>query len=397
MEKEIVLYQEKKDCCACGACMNACPKGAIQMQEDSCGFWYPVINQEKCIKCGLCKKVCTFQNYEESNTPIETFAAISANRTQARKSASGGVFAAIAAKCIKDGGVVFGAAFDEDWRVKHISVQILDELTRLQGSKYVHSWIGDSYRQAERMLKEGQKVVFSGTPCQIAGLKGYLGKEYENLLTVDLICHGVPSQKMFLDYLRTLGSEEKKIEKFTFRDKDIGWGINGSAQVSGKRVTIWQSASSYLYYFIRGWLYRENCYHCKYACKNRPADITCGDFWGIEHEHPEYLGKQGWDERQGISVVIANSAKGLDVLHDTTDLVLKESTFEKAAKDNHQLKAPVSEGKRSEVLSVYEQQGWEGLEKRYNQKVGICKHSSQLKALLPIGVKRWLKGKLKRG
>lgn len=401
MEKQIpVLYQEKSDCCGCGACMNICPRKAISMTEDECGFVYPEIDAELCIRCGKCKKVCAFQNTEETNYPLRTIAAVSKNKEQASNSASGGIFAAIAELFIKNNGVVYGAAFDEAWNVSHREISKVDEIHVLQGSKYVQSNIGLTYTQAKEKLENGNKVLFSGTPCQIAGLKKYLGKNYENLLTIDIVCHGVPSGKIFQSYIKYLENKENgTLKYFTFRDKTIGWGINGCAKFetrSGKikEKRLWQSASSYLYYFVKGWIYRENCYCCKYAGKNRPGDITLGDYWGIEKEHPEYLKSSGWDENNGISVVIANSENGEKYLHQIECLDIRPSLFEKAARANDQLNHPSSEGKRSEILSAFMRAGWCELESEYQKNIGLKRYASQLKAMIPKKLKKCLKSQI---
>ena len=401
MEKQIpVLYKKKSDCCGCGACMNICPRKAISMTEDECGFVYPEINAELCIRCGKCKKVCAFQNTEETNYPLKTVATVSKNKEQASNSASGGIFAAIAEQFISDNGVVYGAAFDEKWGVSHREVSKEDELPVLQGSKYVQSSIGFTYTQAKENLESGKMVLFSGTPCQIAGFKKYLGKEYGNLLTIDIICHGVPSEKIFQSYIKYLENKEGgSLKYFTFRDKKIGWGINGCAKFEThngkiKEKKLWQSASSYLYYFVKGWIYRENCYCCKYAGKNRPGDITLGDYWGIEKEHPEYLQSSGWDENKGISVVIANSEKGEKYLHQVECLDTKTSLFEKAAQANDQLRHPSSEGKRKEILSAFIKNGWYELEREYQKNIGLKKYSSQIKAMIPKELKKWLKSQI---
>ena len=388
-----VLFETKENCCACGACLNICPKKAISMREDEHGFLYPEINKDTCIRCGMCKKVCAFQNNEILNSPIKCFAAVSADRAQAEKSASGGIFAAIATKTLERGGTVFGAAFDDSRRVHHISVDKQSRLCALQGSKYTQSDTETTYSEVKELLKCGKDVLYSGTPCQIAGLQGFLGKDYENLITVDIVCHGVPNNKMLLDYIAML--EEKhggSLTSFTFRDKSIGWGINGSAKIGKKKITLWASASSYLYYFTRGWIYRENCYKCKYASSHRPADLTLGDFWGIEKQHPDYIGKHGWDESKGISLIIANTEKGVLLLEKLGEaLELKPTEFDKIAAGNTQLRQPSKPGKREELLDAYKASGWQGLDKRFAKNMGWKKHSSRLKAMLPKGLKRALK------
>lgn len=397
MEKNVpILYKNREDCCGCGACVNICPRTAINMVEDEYGFLYPQIDESKCVRCQKCKTVCAFQNVKEKNEPLETYAAISKNREQASQSASGGIFAALATQVIQEGGIVFGAAFSENYGVAHRGIEDVEHLFFLQGSKYVQSKIGNTYQQAKGYLEKGKKVLFSGTPCQIAGLKSFLGKKYVNLLTVDIICHGVPSEKIFLSYLHSL--EKKyggKIKYFTFRDKRIGWGINGRVVFDvenrkNKSIRLWQSGSSYLYYFIRGWLYRENCYRCKYAGRNRPGDITLGDYWGIEKQHPEFL-SSGWDEGNGISVIVVNTEKGQNILGELKKIECKQSQFEKAAVANGQLKHPSEKGKRNEILELYKKNGWGALEKRYKKKIGIKKYSSQIKYVIPKRLKRWLK------
>lgn len=390
-----VLFTEKKDCCGCGACLNICPKQAIKMREDECGFIYPAIDEEKCIRCGHCKRVCAFQNKEEKNSPIECYAAISKNTDQARQSASAGIFAAIATTVIENGGIVYGAAFDEKWKVHHISASTLDQLSTLQGSKYAHSDIERIYTDVKGKVITGREVLFSGTPCQVAGLQGYLGKEYENLLTIDIVCHGVPSNQMFQDYLKTLEIKHGgKIQKFTFRDKSIGWGINGSAVINGKKIKIWQSASSYLFYFTKGWIYRENCYRCPYACEHRPADITLGDYWGIEKQHPELLKKGGWDESQGISLMIFNTNRGKQYFKYVEEIIeLSHSTFEKASKYNEQLRMPSKRGCREEIMGRFQEESWAAVEKKFDSEIGVRKYNSIIKSFIPQKIKRVIKSK----
>lgn len=396
MDREIpILYNNKSDCCACGACMNICPQKAISMSEDDYGFLYPNIDKKKCVRCGKCKSVCAFQNTKEQNNPKETYAAVARDQKIVAKSASGGVFAGLAMKMIKEGGIVVGAEMLDDFLVKHTVIDKAEDIRKLQGSKYTQSDTGWVFKEVKQFLAEGRKVLFSGTPCQVAGLYGYLGKKYDNLFTVDIICHGVPNNRMLKEYLHLVAQKHGgDITEFTFRDKGIGWGINGSAQIKGKKVKIWQSSSPYFYYFAQGWIYRENCYTCPYACMHRPADITLGDYWGIEKQHPEYLGKDNWDERKGISVVIVNSEKGRRYLEHTDEWIEKKpSSFEKAAAGNGQLRHPSSPGKRREILDFYKIDGWTAIERQFIKKMGWRLYSSQIKALLPGWLKRKLKAK----
>ena len=211
--KEIKLFKEKNDCCACGACLNICPKQAISMQKDEYGFLYPQIDKGKCIKCGLCLKTCAFQNSELKNIPIKTYAAQSDN-TDLKESASGGIFASIATNVLREGGVVYGAAMEmenDKLIVRHIAVENDADLIKLQGSKYVQSSTEKIYQDVKKKLNDNRLVLFSGTPCQVDGLNSYLGKTYDNLITIDIICHGVPNNQMFQDYIALL--EEKYKDK----------------------------------------------------------------------------------------------------------------------------------------------------------------------------------------
>lgn len=233
---------DKKNCCGCNACVQHCPKSCITMQEDEEGFLYPIVDQEVCIDCGLCEKVCPVLNQGEERKPLQVYAANNTNEEIRMQSSSGGVFTLLAETIIQEGGVVFGARFNDDWEVIHDYTETQEGLATFRGSKYVQSRIGDSYCQAEQFLKKGRKVLFSGTPCQIAGLNLFLRKEYNNLLTVDFICHGVPSPGVWKSYLEELialqGNRKnsvlshskpiilnsiRDISRIEFRNKRLGW------------------------------------------------------------------------------------------------------------------------------------------------------------------------------
>ena len=392
-----VLYSSKDRCCGCGACLNICPRHAIAMKEDELGFLYPEIREDLCVRCGLCKKVCAFQNRQEESVPLACCAAVNKDKETLKYSASGGVFHALALDTIEKDGVVYGAAFTDDWSVCHTSGEEIRQIGRLQGSKYAHSDTGRTFSEAKKMLEEGRSVLFSGTPCQIAGLRAFLGRDYDNLLTVDIVCHGVPAAAMLQGYIKHL--EEKwgaSVTAFTFRDKSLGWGKNGSVVFEGKigKKKLWQSDSAYLYYFAKGWIFRKNCYECKYTSRYRPGDLTIGDFWGIEKQHLDYLGKRGWDESKGISFVFASTDKGLSALDRLSDRMdMKPATFEEIAAGNGQLRHPSEKGPRDEILAVYKEGGWEALEKRFYEKTGLRRHSSFIKSLIPSGIKRAIKSR----
>lgn len=239
----MIRITEPKDCCGCSACATCCPKHCISMEQDKKGFVYPHVDENTCINCGLCEKVCPMLNPRKADTPVHEYAVQNKDEKVRSNSSSGGVFASLASSVIDSGGIVFGAAFDEDWNVHHTGVESEDMLFLLQGSKYTQSRIDDAYAKAEACLKAGRTVLFSGTPCQIAGLKGYLRKVYENLLTVDVVCHGAPSPKVWEEYLKTitrsksvsgkntvlLSLKDSPLSGVAFREKRTGWQKYGFA------------------------------------------------------------------------------------------------------------------------------------------------------------------------
>ena len=309
----IELFENKKLCCGCGACENICPKGAITMKPDEWGYSYPVVDLSRCVSCSACKKVCSYQNGISLCEPIRAYAAVNKTQNQIEKSASGGVFSAVATYFLKSGGVVFGAALDFEGghpKAHLVGIDDVNQLWQLQGSKYVQSAVEQTYKQAKQNLDAGKDVLFSGTPCQIAGLYGYLKKEYANLWTIDVICHGVPNLKFFDDYLSIEGKKRGGVPiGYSFRDKKRGWGMNARLDLrclSGKEKSTYIPArlTSYNTLFLDGDVYRENCYECPYARKERVSDMTIGDFWGIEREHPELLKQSEFDEKKGISCIL---------------------------------------------------------------------------------------------
>lgn len=374
---KIQLFLDKKNCCACGACFNICPKHAILFQNDEYGFSYPYINEELCIKCGLCKKVCHYQNNVIESKPERVYVALT-NNTNPMDSTSGGIFASLAKSFLENKGSVYGAAMEYIEKrlvVHHIRIQRERELYKLLGSKYVQSDMGNVFKLIKKEVNDGKQVLFCGTPCQVDGLRGYLGKEYSNLLLIDLICHGVPSQKFFQDYIINT-EKRKKIVEFKFRDKGSGWGLTGKKVFKdGKTQKVYKNESSYYEYFLKGYTYRENCYSCKYASSHRPGDITIGDFWGIEKEHPELMKINGGilDKAKGISCLIVNTDIGKSYLEKYQQgLNLWESEFSKIAKNNQQLTIPsqLNEPKRKKILEEYRIGGYQAVEKEFRKEKG---------------------------
>lgn len=374
------LYN-KNSCCGCGACMQICPRNAISMKKDNDGYIYPNIDENKCIDCKLCLNTCTYNKNNKSREDFSAFYAISNEENILMKSSSGGVFASIAQNIIKKNGLVCGCSMEyenDKLNPKHIFIDSIEELHKLQGSKYVQSNIGNTYKEAKKYLEQERIVLYSGTPCQIMGLKGFLKKKYKNLYTIDLICHGVPSIKIFQDYISFLENKHKiKIYNFAFRDKENGWGLNGRIDYYNeknlkKNMKIFSNESSYYYLFLKGLLYRKNCYTCPYANDNRPADITIGDYWGIQKEHPEII-NNNININKGVSSLIINNKKGEDLIKEySSGLNLFKSDFKKIQKNNTQLNHPTEYNPLNEILlKLFKTSGYKALEDEFKKIMGI--------------------------
>lgn len=299
------ILENMNDCTGCNACFNACPKSAINMISNDEGFWYPQIDEKKCIKCGLCQKVCPVNNAKYDNFSEPECYAVMGDDELRKKSSSGGAFSYFAENILKQNGVVCGAAFTNDWTVQHIIIDNLEDLQKLRGSKYVQSITTDCYKRIKEYLSNNVKVLFSGTSCQVAGLKGFLGKEYDNLYCIDIICHGVPSPKVLQKALKEKVDGEN-IEGINFRDKIFGWTTNYHISIkTDKSSNIYTGKDfPYISSFLRNYSLRLCCGDCKFNKLPRQGDITIGDFWGV-NDYNENL-----NDGKGTSVVILNSEKG---------------------------------------------------------------------------------------
>ncbi len=296
---------DKHNCCGCNACVQKCPKQCIFMYEDEEGFLYPKVDVGKCIDCHLCEKVCPCLNQEKTHEPLACYAVKNPNENIRNQSSSGGIFTAIAEKVIVEGGVVFGARFNEKWQVVHACAENTENLAAFRGSKYVQSKIGETFKQAETVLKVGRKVLFSGTPCQVSGLKHFLMKEYENLLTVEVVCHGVPSPKIWREYLESLNLTN--IGSISHKDKSTGWrSYSFTIKDKEQKIIFTNRAGDNLYMmaFNRNLTLRPSCFLCPAKSGKSRADITLADYWGIEHFIPQI------DDNKGTSFVCGNSEKG---------------------------------------------------------------------------------------
>lgn len=359
----MIEIKEKNKCCGCTACASVCPKQCIRMVEDEEGFLYPKADKVTCVGCGLCNQVCPFHFEKEiEKKPIHSYAAKNPNDEIRLKSSSGGLFTMFAEKTIKEGGVVFGVQFDENWNVVHGEAANIEDLSKFRGSKYVQSYIGDSYLKTKEYLKQGRKVLFSGTSCQIMGLKRYLGKDYSNLFTIDVICHGVPSPTVWKKYLdeiievarkgkknqfrslftsvipETDASAEGVLEGISFRNKTYGWRKSSFALYFAKASAAGEKKqfrsliqkgfqSKYHAAFNFNLTLRPSCANCPAKGGRSGSDITLADFWGLENVLPDF------SDNIGVSLCMCNTLKGCEIFK-SLDVIAQEVSFEKAIERN---------------------------------------------------------------
>jgi len=301
-----IRLASREQCTGCSACSKVCPSNAISMRPDAEGFLVPVVDPVLCVECGVCVRTCPVINpLLPGNQPATVYAAIHQNDLVREKSSSGGVFSALAEHVLAEDGVVFGAAFDQDMVVQHIAISTIAELDKLRGSKYVQSDLKNTFVEAKHHLQSGEKVLFCGTPCQIAGLKKFLKKNYSKLVCIDFICHGVPSPFTWRSYLDSLPL--KRPDFVSFRDKTSGWHnfqIVLGASSSGPSLREKFSDNYYMKAFLADFGLRKSCYACKFKGGHSGSDITIGDFWGVELLCPEL------DDDKGISVAFIHTEEG---------------------------------------------------------------------------------------
>lgn len=343
---------DKAKCTGCSACFNICNKNAIYFETDSEGFVYPEVNMEKCVDCSLCEKVCplinsvdTSKNYEK---PIIK-AAWNLDEEIRINSTSGGVFSALADKFLDEGGYVVGAEYTEDFGIQHTVISSKEQIKKLRQSKYAQSNLNDVFTQIKELLKNNERVLFCGTPCQSAGLKNYLMKEYDNLFIVDFICRGIVNQKIYKKYLESVEKHSgSKISKVHFKNKDFGWN-RFSTKLSLKNGNYYHKDrynDEYMIGYLKHNLYlRPCCHECKFKTLPRVSDISLGDFWGIGNSKKEL------DNDKGTSVVIINSDKGKKYFETATDVLYSEnSTLEQVTKGNACLFNIATKGKYREYF-----------------------------------------------
>lgn len=377
----MIIIENKKNCTGCYGCVNACPDKCITMKEDTEGFWYPEVDATHCMNCSLCTKVCPVLNKSEiSNTPI-FYACHNKNRDIRLESSSGGVFNLIAEQIIARNGIVFGARFDEKYQVIHDFTDKVEDLKCFRGSKYVQSRIGSIYRLVKQELNKGKHVLFSGTPCQVEGLMAYLGKEYENLLCVDFICHGVPSPKVWQKYIEyRRRNAENGIKSISFREKSKGWKHFCLEFVfeSGEKYSRSHKYDLFMQAFLRNVSLRPSCYSCKFKSLHRISDITLADFWGIQHVYPDM------DDDKGTSLVFANSAKGRAVFNEIKEyMTYKKVDIDKALPFNmYAVKSAVLNANRQHFFEKLDVMPFDKLVKKYCSDKFIVSIASHAKRLL---------------
>ena len=364
-----------RDCALCGACFNACPVDAIRFSKAYLDFRYPEIDATRCVGCNQCEKVCPIlgdKSKQEDGYPI-AFAAKSNDDSVRLHSSSGGAFYELASQMLRDGGYVCGAVFDESFHVRHIVSNTQEDIFRMMGSKYAQSDVGYCYREIKEKLNAGEKVLFSGCPCQVAGLRTYLGKSYEDLLLVELICHGIPSDQMLQTYIHM--QEKKygaKLKRMEFRNKAKGWhGSSVRMEFENHRIYSFPyTADAYTIGFLRNITLKSSCYDCHFRNFTAGSDITLGDFWGAEVELPE-------DDNKGISAILVNSGKGMDII-DRCNLALTPANVETVIKYNKNLLCSAAlSPQRSLFYASADTNGLEKAIRRYLEESTIQKLKRQ--------------------
>ncbi|MGL4762366.1 MAG: Coenzyme F420 hydrogenase/dehydrogenase, beta subunit C-terminal domain [Sarcina sp.] len=323
----MISIKEKKECCGCYGCENICPKNSIKMIDDNEGFWYPKVNEETCINCGLCEKVCPIIQNSKKVDNIKFLACKNKEIEERIESSSGGVFSLLTEKVLNSNGIVFGAGYNENLEVNYSCVYSVEKSKKFRGSKYAQSKVGNTYTEAKEFLEQGKEVIFTGTPCHIAGLKKFLGREYEKLLLVDIACHGVPSPLVFKRYKEYLANlVGSKLKSISFRDKSNGWKNYKLKFKFENKIEKLELASEnyYMKGFLKDIYLRPSCYDCKFKKPFTEADLTLADYWGVQNIHLEF------DDDKGTSLVLVNTKKGQEIMNlisDKMDIIETDGEF----------------------------------------------------------------------
>lgn len=360
------LIKDRKECCGCGACLNICPVNAIFMQVDKKGFLYPEINEEKCISCNLCEKVCDFKkNHAQESNIKKAYALVVKNKDELKKSTSGGAFTAFSDIILKENGIISGTVLDAQFNVRYTFANTVMQRNMMRGSKYVQSNTGLIFREIKKKLDKRQTVMFVGCPCQTAALKAYLGKEENQLILIDFLCHGVPNNNFFKEHISYMEQKlDLKAKNYSWREKKYGWFpnyIEGIQSSSGKWKYSYEG-QAYVQMFWTGMSLRGSCFNCKYRSYHRESDITIADFWGIE---------QFWKRKDynGVSLVFVNSEKGEQLINkiNRCHIYLEEIPCDKV-KYRIATKPVPCPKQRDEFWYDYENYGYAYLLRKYMKK-----------------------------
>ena len=355
----MIKIVRKEDSTGCNACVQICPKQCISMHTDELGFNYPRVDVSLCVDCGLCEKVCPVINQDEPQNPVGCWAAKNEDAEVRDNSSSGGVFGALAADVLKNRGVVFGAVFADDWSVEHAAVEREEQLGKVQRSKYVQSRIGETYKEAAAALKQGRQVLFCGTSCQIAGLRKFLRRDYDDLLTLEVVCHGVPAPGVWQAYLQRIADDANPVEAVNFRDKRISWKSFGLSikRRNGDISFATHTRNPYMLGFLKDIYLRPSCFECPAKGGRSGADITLADFWGIDKAFPQYY------EQGCYSLVLAYSDKGREALKNLPGIVAHEVPYRDALQCNRRIEECVSRPREAaEFPALFAAHGFEAVE-----------------------------------
>lgn len=397
LNQNICEVLEDNKCCGCGACVNICKTGALEYTNDNYGFIIPKFNAEQCLQCGQCLKVCP-SKHKQASKPIEAFAAMAKDVSERLHASSGGIFGTISKEFIDNGGIVYGAKMDQDFRVHHDAAIEGNTLTCILRSKYIQSDMRNTYKQVVDLLQGGKKVLFSGTPCQVSAMRNFVPDKYkERLFLVDVVCHGVPSQLFFDSYLSYLEEKEGEIESYRFRAKrQVNNGMNWffSYKVKGHREVLknWpEDIFNYLY--MKSYIYRDSCYTCNYATEDRCSDLTLCDYWGWHNYQRKF--KVG----STVSGILVNTEKGRQLLNDINEkLIIERAELDNIKRHNGCLVSPSDHsGKREQILDEWKNNGFANIENVYNKTNRRNILKSRIMRIVPAAIMNmviWIKLKL---
>ncbi len=379
----MVIEENKDICCGCGACELTCPRNCITMVSDEEGFEYPQIDKNRCVNCGLCKNVCPVINHKYSDEKPQCFASYSKDSCVRINSSSGGVFTELASQIIKNGGVVCGAMFDENFNLAHSFADTIEGIDRLRGSKYIQSKTTKAFEETKKLLDKGKMVLFSGTPCQIQGLLNFLKKPYDNLITQDIICHGVPSEKLWRAYCQSINASVPTYA--SFRDKKYGWR-NYSYIIKFNDKSVYcrmHNDDAYSNLFLKNLSLRPSCYLCAFKGERSASDLTIGDFWGVEEVLPDI------DYKNGVSLVVVNTPKGEELFSAVKHrLCCEHVDLDKALHFNiAKLKSASRPQDREYIYKDLNNNGFDFVRKKYLKEHFIVKIKRKIKNV----VKKFLK------